>query len=187
MAISVGNSNGLIVMRPFVYIQGLKDLIAENFHNKQGLIGVEIGSFQGESAEIFLQSNAFAKLYCIDSWQNGYDNSDAASNQAEQAESAFDRRFQGDSRVVKIKGFSYDVANQIPNNIDFLYIDGNHQPEAVKQDLELYACKIKAGGIIAGHDYEPARYSSLMVVVDEFLGHKPEHVYCDFSWTDTKA
>jgi hypothetical protein len=68
-----------------------------------------------------------------------------------------------------------------------LYVDGCHLPEAVQKDLELYACKVKSGGIVAGHDYNPERYSGLMAVVDSFLGHKPEHVYCDFSWTDTKA
>ena len=186
MSISVGNNNGLIVMRPKDYIQGLKDLVAEHLTGKSDLIGVEIGSFQGESAEIFLQSNAFDNLYCIDSWQNGYDDTDAASYQADRAERAFDRRFAHDERIIKIKGFSFDVCNQIPDNIDFLYIDGCHLPDAVLQDLQLYSCKVKRNGIIAGHDYEPTRYLSLMAVVDAYFGHKPEHIYKDFSWTNIK-
>jgi predicted O-methyltransferase YrrM len=39
------------------------------------------------------------------------------------------------------------------NYFDWIYIDGNHQYEFVKQDLETYLPKIKTGGLIAGDDY----------------------------------
>ena len=187
MAISVSNGKvDLIVMRPRDYVRGLQDLVNEHLTGKSNLVGVEIGSFQGESAEIFLQSNAFQKLYCIDAWANGYDSTDAASYQADLAEVAFDRRFAHDERIVKVKGYSFDVASMIPDNLDFLYIDGCHKPEAVRQDLEMYACKVKQGGIIAGHDYEPTHYAGLMAVVDSYFGHKPEHTYIDKSWVNIK-
>lgn len=39
------------------------------------------------------------------------------------------------------------------NYFDFVYIDGNHLYEFVKQDLELFYSKIKNGGFIVGDDY----------------------------------
>ena len=36
---------------------------------------------------------------------------------------------------------------------DWIYIDGNHTYEYVKQDLEGYRPKVKPGGYMAGDDY----------------------------------
>ena len=38
------------------------------------------------------------------------------------------------------------------NELDFLFIDGDHSYEGVKQDYELYSPLVKKGGIIAFHD-----------------------------------
>ena len=39
------------------------------------------------------------------------------------------------------------------NYFDWIYVDGNHQYEFVKQDLEMYFPKVKGGGFVAGDDY----------------------------------
>lgn len=177
----------LITMRPSrAYIDGLKDLINVNFPDATGLVGIEIGSFQGESAEIMLSTGRIATLYCVDAWADGYDDADEASSQASIAERAFDLRFRDENRIVKVKGYSYDMAVQLRDGVDFIYVDGCHRPEAVTRDLQLYAPKVKNGGIIAGHDYEPRRFRPLMQAVDAFLGRSPEHVFCDFSWSCRK-
>jgi hypothetical protein len=38
--------------------------------------------------------------------------------------------------------------------VDFLFIDGAHDFESVKQDLYAFAGCVRHGGIIAGHDYD---------------------------------
>ncbi len=38
------------------------------------------------------------------------------------------------------------------NNLDFLFIDGDHSYEGVKKDFELYAPLVKKNGLIAFHD-----------------------------------
>ena len=40
-------------------------LVNDYLIGKSNLIGIEIGSFAGESAEIFLSSNAFGFIYLI--------------------------------------------------------------------------------------------------------------------------
>lgn len=47
---------------------------------------------------------------------------------------------------------SENAVNDIPNDIDFLYIDGNHQYEYVLQDLTLYYPKVKKNCYIIGDD-----------------------------------
>ena len=66
---------------------GLCTLVSTLGH---GLTVVEIGSFAGESAEVFLRSGKVDKIYCVDPWSTGYDDKDQASFLADQAESSFD-------------------------------------------------------------------------------------------------
>ena len=128
----------------------LNKFVNDFLMGKSNLTGIEIGSYRGESTEIFLKSNAFKKLYCIDPWLPGYDIKDAASSkEIVLAEKEFDERFKNNNIVVKIKQQSSDAFNLFKNeSIDFIYIDGNHQYEFVKNDLINYFNKIKQGGII---------------------------------------
>jgi predicted O-methyltransferase YrrM len=41
------------------------------------------------------------------------------------------------------------------NQLDFLFIDGDHSYEGVKKDFEIYSPLVKKGGIIAFHDIAP--------------------------------
>ena len=58
------------------------------------------------------------------------------------------------NKVKFIRAFSEKAAKLIEDNsLDFAYIDGNHQYEFVKKDIELYYPKVKKGGIVGGDDY----------------------------------
>ncbi len=52
---------------------------------------------------------------------------------------------------------SLNVIKELLNNkkIDFLFIDGDHSYEGVKQDFEMYSPLVKQGGVIAFHDVAP--------------------------------
>lgn len=39
--------------------------------------------------------------------------------------------------------------------VDFLFIDGDHSPEGVRQDFEIYAPLVRKGGIVGLHDIQP--------------------------------
>lgn len=163
-------------------------LIRDFLAGKHGLTGIEIGSYAGESAEMFLYSDAFDKLYCIDPWQMGYDPNDTTSGDGlPLAEQEFDKRFKGSPTVVKVKKFSNDAISMFADNsIDFLYIDGDHRYEFVKQDLQNYVPKVKLGGIISGHDYGWGGKEGVNRAVDEFFKEKPLKNYADNSWVFLK-
>jgi hypothetical protein len=55
------------------------------------------------------------------------------------------------------------------NSLDFVYLDGNHTYDFVKQDLNAWYNKVKVGGILAGHDYP---LKSVKQAVDEFCKDK---------------
>jgi len=63
-----------------------------------------------------------------------------------------------------------------PGSLDFAYLDGRHDYESVKQDLELWYDKVRPGGIFAGHDYRdgvpPQGVFGVKSAVNEFFGAK---------------
>lgn len=115
---------------------------------------VEIGTHDGTFAEHIL-SNTSSTLYCIDPYISYDDYDDALNNIT--GDSLYNETKQkltakyGD-RVIFIRKFSGDATIDIPDEIDFLYIDGNHRYSYVYNDLELYYPKVKSGCYIIGDD-----------------------------------
>ncbi|MGC8981860.1 MAG: class I SAM-dependent methyltransferase [Minisyncoccia bacterium] len=54
------------------------------------------------------------------------------------------------------------------NQLDFLFIDGDHSYEGVKKDFEMYSPLVKKGGIIAFHDITPKGIPELTGGVPKF-------------------
>jgi hypothetical protein len=154
------------------YPQQKKDLeILLSQINRENLTLVEIGSYMGESMAIFAQSNKFSKIFCVDPWTNGYDDEDASSFDCEDAEKHFDERKNNYNFVEKIKNRS-DIAvlDFEDESIDIVYIDGNHKPEEVKNDILNWYPKIKKDGIISGHDWF-FKNGIIQNIIIETIGH----------------
>lgn len=62
----------------------------------------------------------------------------------------------------------------IQDSLDLVFIDGNHDYESVKEDIQLQIPKLKSGGLLAGHDYHLEEDCSPGVkrAVDELLKDK---------------
>lgn len=141
---------------------------------------IEIGSYVGDSTEIFAKH--FSRVYAIDPWQNGYDDSDAASFQHPMStiEDQFNKLCEKYSNIVKIKDKSSLVAGQfVDKSVDVVYIDGIHTYQGCRDDIELYKNKVKTGGLLCGHDYQ-SRFPGVIRAVDEF--RKPDKIFEDTSW-----
>lgn len=54
---------------------------------------------------------------------------------------------------------------------DLVFIDGDHRYEAVKRDIELWLPKVRAGGIISGHDYGARKFEGVTRAVGEKFGN----------------
>ena len=60
------------------------------------------------------------------------------------------------TKLTFLRGFPVDtnVLRAIPDaSVDFIYLDGAHEYEMVKQEMERYWPKVRPGGMLAGHDY----------------------------------
>jgi predicted O-methyltransferase YrrM len=166
---------------PGPYQDGLRDLIrAAGF--TRPFIMVEIGSFAGESAEIFLEFNP-ETLYCVDPWTDYVTKQENAKPAL--AETVFDQRLQRwltDGKcVVKVKESGLVFAEQIRRrSIDIVYIDAIHTYKAVSADIQAWLPCIKHGGWIAGHDWN---WGDVQRAVKHKLGHLGQpRMFVDHSW-----
>jgi predicted O-methyltransferase YrrM len=128
--------------------------LKQAFGNKP-LTGIEIGVFRGENAKSILETVNIKKLYLIDPYQPYIENHFLSEPQAaEEIMFAKLKPFWNQVSFIKLK--SHDAITMIPEQVDFVYIDGDHNYDTVKNDIEMYAARIKKGGIIGGHDISSA-------------------------------
>ncbi len=147
----------------------LKSMIAAT--GLTDIVMAEVGSYNGESTEVFADSDKVRIVYAVDPWVNGYDPNDPASMEVDMAnvEGYFDKMMAAHpEKVAKMKMNSMDGARAFaPKSIDLVYLDGDHRYEAVREDIRAWLPKIKNGGYISGHDYGRPEYRISEAVRDE--------------------
>jgi len=134
------------------------EFILKSLHHTTGLIGAEIGVHVARNSYNIATLLPIQKLYLIDPY-GAYTQDGVATNlentntkYIEQIAHKRMRRF-GD-KIVWIKDYSSNATNRLPDNLDFVYIDGNHEYVFVMEDIELYYPKVRKGGVIGGHDFD---------------------------------
>lgn len=128
--------------------------LAKYFNELGFKLGAEIGVFDGYYSEILCKNIADLKLYSIDAWKTytGYKDHKLQSSMNKAHTMAIRRLKPYDCKI--IKKFSIDAVNDFKDrSLDFVYIDGNHEYNYIKQDIEQWSEKVRKGGIVAGHDY----------------------------------
>ena len=149
------------------FLRGMGLYIKENIDQKN-LTGVEIGTASGDNANTLLGNLNIKKLYCIDPYGEYYDEGFKKNIDQSPSYNTAKRKLNkyGD-RYEFIRGCSNEVIDRIPDDLDFVYIDGNHNYEYVKKDIQLYYPKVKHKGIFGGHDF--IGYIGVIQAVLEFI------------------
>jgi hypothetical protein len=126
--------------------------------------GAEIGVYRGEYSEQILRTWHGRCLFSVDPWgefeSSEYDDVCNVSQVGQDDNFKItDQRLRPfGSRSVVIRKTSKEASEEISDeSLDFVYIDAQHHYQAVKEDLALWECKVKPGGIIGGHDYLDGR------------------------------
>jgi len=115
--------------------------------------GAEIGVDKGHFSHMLCAANPALQLLCVDIWEN--------DRHRQIAQSRLDA-----DRCQLLRLPSLEAASTIPDaTLDFVYIDADHAADACVADLEAWAPKVRAGGVVAGHDYDPSapRYGESVV------------------------
>jgi SAM-dependent methyltransferase len=140
----------------------------------------EIGVWKGDHAAAILRRTRPRTLHLIDPWEHRPElrgalyGGGAKGGQAQMDAvfaavlERFRRRIErGQVNVIRA---SSQQAPLEPASLDWVYIDGDHHYEAVKEDLEHFARVVRAGGYLAGDDYGGGAWfkDSVRRAVDEF-------------------
>lgn len=128
-------------------------------------IFAEIGTWKGDFAKRVIQLSNPSKLFLIDPYEFVGEYKDAwyggklAGGQQDMddiyntAKARFKKEVDA-GKVKIIKKKSGEACKDIKDGLlDWVYIDGNHTYQYVKQDLNNYYPKVKINGFITGDDY----------------------------------
>ena len=118
-------------------------------YQKKDLICAEIGVDYGLNAKTLLKLLPIKKIYLIDPYKQELD-SVSGEERYRRAKKLL-RKYKDKTEFIRKS--SSEAIKDIPKNFDFIYLDGSHEYEQVKKDIELYYPKVKKGGIIGGHDF----------------------------------
>jgi hypothetical protein len=147
------------------YSRGMVSFILKE-HKQDSLVGAEVGVYRGTNAYHMLTVLSIKELFLVDPYLPYVDGDGAAW---ETSENDFLLAKKGLARFNQcqfIRKLSTDAVNDLPDNLDFVYIDANHSYESVKADVESYYLKVRVGGVIGGHDFYFDYQGVIFAVVD---------------------
>lgn len=112
---------------------------------------VEIGVNRGCFAKDFVRTWP-GMYYMVDPWRpmEDYNQMRDRDRDADYLEVKRWSEKRANVRVLRMR--SDQAATELPNDLDFVYIDANHTYEHVVQDINLWWPKLHSRGILAGHD-----------------------------------
>lgn len=159
------------------FISGLKTFISKI---PKDCVIAELGSFAGESTELFAQHCKI--VYSVDLWGDSCVWGVTTGEKSQDIEKRFDLLLPKYPNIVKLKGRTDTEHEKFRDEeLDGAYVDACHTYEAVRKDLEVWLPKIKYNGFIGGHDFNKKEFPGVVQAVTEIFGDQIE-VFEDTSW-----
>ena len=144
----------------------------QTLRNKKDLIGVEIGVSTGDNAFDMLVKLDIDTLYLVDPYsaflQWPQEKLDEHHKLARELLEIFKYK------IIWLREFSHIAIDDIEDELDFVYVDGDHSSEGVSRDINLYWPKIKIDGLLCGDNWEVTAVRS---AVQGFLKTRDEQLH----------
>lgn len=154
--------------------QAAYPLLSAVINRRQYITGVEVGVAFGGHSEAILKQTNIMKLYSVDRYQHDPSYVDPLNYSSAQFDELYEfvkaRLSNFGDRCQLLRMDSAQAAREIPDGIDFVYIDADHSYQGVFEDLCLWSRKVRNGGIIAGHDYGHVQLPGVKEAVDRYFG-----------------
>lgn len=113
-------------------------------------LALEIGVFEAVSTSIIAKNIVEeGKIFAIDPFEEKNIFGLSYAKDISITKLKRDRVF---SKIIFIQKKSYEACSDVPDNLDFIFVDGDHSFEGISSDWNLFSKKLKIGGIIALHD-----------------------------------
>jgi len=126
--------------------------LPEIFNHAEYKYGAEIGVGKGLNSQSWCQQMPDLRLICIDP----YTPTEFYSFSQRRHDSYFEQAQKNLAgyNVTFMRQFSIDAVKEFKDGeLDFVYIDAAHDFDNAMIDVIHWAPKVRAGGIVAGHDY----------------------------------
>lgn len=182
----------------FNYENVYRDMIAFSPENTEEKF-VEIGVWKGKSVSFagveISNSGKKIKLDAVDTWE-GSPGEPILMEDESLINGTLYNEFIVNTVPVRnivrpVKMSSVEAAKLYDDNsLFFVFIDGSHLYEAVREDIIAWLPKVKSGGFIGGHDIDqPEEFNGVRRAVDELIGPQNIKVYNKgwASWLHRKA
>lgn len=151
-------------------------------------VAVEIGVHRGQFARLIMEHWP-GRYMGVDPWNahlDGYDNDVLALGKERVPCHGRDRSPDYSAALEILEPYrgrcdfllmtSEEAAKVLPDDLDFVYIDANHNYEYVLKDIQLWLPKVRPGGVLSGHDVGPCRWSKDVTrAISESLGDRIVH------------
>lgn len=155
-------------------IRSRKELPQLLKHFNLPLIAAEIGVAGGHNATDLIKAG-LEKIYCVDSWLGDESVPQEIQNRNYLMTVKNLSQFNA-SRYVILFGDSSKMHKHIDDNsLGLVYIDGAHDYESVKADIENYKSKLVEHGLFSFHDY--VNIDGVRNAVNEFADANNLDVY----------
>lgn len=143
---------------------------------------VEIGAWKGKSvcyaAVEIVNSGKNIKLDSVDTWEGSPGESSLMNDESVRNNTLYSEYLKNiepvKDFVFPIKMPSVEAAKLYEDkSLFFVFIDGSHLYEAVKEDILAWLPKVKSGGFIGGHDIDQTEeFNGVRKAVNELIGDK---------------
>lgn len=121
---------------------------------------VEVGCWMGRST-MCLADNTLGKVYAVDHWRGSIEHQPGLAKQS--PEWLYDRFHENleahieSGKVIPVPLDSIAAAHRFAqvlqeSHFDMVFIDGSHDYESIKADIEAWRPLVAAGGLLCGHD-----------------------------------
>jgi len=142
--------------------------------------GAEVGAWAGVTSNVFLHAFPEMQLHAIDPWEDGDPENTTARRTTKERLQEVHEEFNintawAKDRLIVHCMLSLDGAAAVPDGeLDFVFVDGDHRYQPVKDDLNAWWPKLRDGGLLIGHDYRKDRFDRFGVVqaTDEFVAER---------------
>lgn len=143
----------------------LAELFGANGYNR----GAEIGVKRGSYSRVLCELNPKLLLFCVDPWV-AYGCARVISQEVQDEHYCQACKHLEKCNVEIIRKPSMDaLADFGDESLDFVFIDGDHQFDAVVQDIIHWSRKVKSGGCVAVHDYYAFYLAGVVQAVDAYV------------------
>jgi hypothetical protein len=117
-------------------------------------LGVEAGLY----ADVYTRLLPDGEFHFVDMWETtaSYFAYGTQPGRVERGYQRCVRRYGDDPRVRLVRSVTWEAAERYEDGtFDFIYVDADHSEDGCRRDIEAWYPKLKRGGVIAGHDFDP--------------------------------